>query len=378
MSKKIPPTRLIYADSESDSNLYYATQFLVPDPVFYLEHYGKKTLFLSDLELDRGKKEALVNKVVSLSALEKQFSKATGKKPKLVELMALYLKKLRVRKLLLPQTFPAALAFALKKRSFKIEFGPDPFYESRMLKTDFEKKSIARAQTLTGLAIQEAYKVLRASKIRGNRIYYQGKPLTSERLKDVIQIYLLENGCLAQNTIVACGNQGVDPHCRGSGLIYPNLPIIFDVFPRHIQSRYHGDMTRTVVKGHASEKLKKQWYAVCHAQEKAITQVKAGMDGKKIHDGIMQNFEAQGFKTGKLKGRMQGFFHSTGHGIGLDIHEPPRVSPKSHILREAEVVTIEPGLYYHGIGGVRIEDIVYVKKNGREVLGACPKILEIP
>ena len=89
MSKKNSPTRLIYADSESDSNLYYATEFLVPDPVFYLEYHGKKTLFLSDLELDRGKKEALVNKVVSLSALEKQFSKATSKKPKLVELMAL-------------------------------------------------------------------------------------------------------------------------------------------------------------------------------------------------------------------------------------------------------------------------------------------------
>ena len=136
-------------------------------------------------------------------------------------------------------------------------------------------------------------------------------------------------------------------------------------------------MSRTIVKGKASPELKKQWKAVKDAQEWAIDHLKAGVNGRTIHEGILERFEKQGFKTGNINGRMQGFFHGTGHGLGLDIHEAPRVSKMDHILKEGTVVTVEPGLYYAGVGGVRIEDVVYITRTGCEVLSKCPKILEI-
>ncbi len=372
-------TKLLYCDSETDSNLYYATQFLVPDPVLFIEHRGKKYLLLNDLEIDRGKKEATVDVVLSLSELEQAFRKKNNRAGTMPELIALCLKKLKCKNLLLPRTFPAFYADHLKRLGFKMTFGEDPFYQERILKTAEEKKFITQTQSINGKAIEQAYQVLRDSRIKGKYIYYQNQKLTSEKLKEVMEVFLLRNGCLGQNTIIASGNQAVDPHCRGTGPLLANSLIIIDTFPRNLKNRYHGDMTRTTIKGRGTDAMRKQWQAVYQGQTWGIKQAKADINGKSIHEGIQKQFEDQGYQTGVIKGRMQGFFHGTGHGIGLDIHEAPRVAKRDHILKVRDVVTIEPGLYYHGIGGVRIEDIVYIHQNRAEVLGgSCPKIMEIP
>src|SRR3990167_1133344 len=196
-------------------------------------------------------------------------------------------------------------------------------------------------------------------------------------IKQVINVSLMESNCIAAYTIVSCGKQCVDPHNQGSGPLLAHESIIMDVFPHSSESRYFADMTRTVVRGKASQKLKKMYRAVEAGQEIAFQRIKDGADGMKIHDAICRYFEQLGFKTGELDGRMQGFFHGTGHGVGLDIHEPPRISRGRDILRAGEVVTVEPGLYYLDAGGVRIEDMVLVTKTGCTKLTKFPKILEI-
>jgi Xaa-Pro aminopeptidase len=246
-----------------------------------------------------------------------------------------------------------------------------------VLKSDLEKTAIKLSLRFTSQAIQEAYRILKESKIKGERIFYRGELLTSEYLKRAINLKLMEHNCIGKHTIVACGNQAVDPHCTGQGPIRPNQLIVMDVFPRSMDTQYFGDMTRTVVKGRATAAMKKLWQTVKYAQETAIKKVKAGVNGQDIHQGILDYFEKCGYPSGRKGGRMQGFFHGTGHGLGLDIHEAPRVSKFPHILKAKTVVTIEPGLYYHGLGGVRIEDVVYVTKQGCEVLSHCPKIIEI-
>ena len=241
-----------------------------------------------------------------------------------------------------------------------------------------EKAAIKKSLLHTSQGIQEAYRILREAKIKGNKIFYRGELVTSELLKRAINLKLMENNCIGKHTIVACGNQAVDPHCTGFGPIRPHQLLVMDVFPKSMDTQYFGDMTRTVVKGRASDAQKILWQTVKYAQEHAIGMVHEGVNGQMIHDWILEYFEKQGYPTGLLKGRMQGFFHGTGHGLGLDIHEAPRVSKVSHILKAKTVVTIEPGLYYHDLGGVRLEDVVYVTKKGCEVLSHCPKILEIP
>ncbi len=368
---------MIVADSETDANLFYATQFVVPDPVYFFKIRGKKYLMLNDLEVDRGRKEAAVDQVLSLSEWMEKSRKKLGPKISMIDIASVFLKEKKITSLLVPHNFPAYIATEFQKRKFKLLFRGDPFWPERLLKNKKEKEAIRESLRHTGNAIRKAYDFLGSCKIKAGKIIYEGKPLSSEKLRQVIDVDLMLNGCLAQNTIVAGGEHAVDPHNRGSGPLKANQGIVMDVFPRSMKTHYYADMTRTVVKGKASPEFKKIWESVKYAQEKAFTMVRPGVNAQKIHEWILSYFESKGFKTGNIKGRMQGFFHGTGHGLGLDIHEAPRVSKVSEILKEGMVVTVEPGLYYAGIGGVRIEDVVYVSRNGCEILSSCPKILEI-
>ena len=151
--------------------------------------------------------------------------------------------------------------------------------------------------------------------------------------------------------------------------------IMLDIFPRDPKSGYWGDMTRTVVRGRASDAQRKLWETVKEGQELALREIKAGIDGMKIHKAIQALFKKRGYPTEVRKGKNVGFFHGTGHGLGLEIHEYPRL--QKVILKDRQVVTVEPGLYYPGLGGVRHEDVVVVTKTGCKILSRFPKQLEI-
>ncbi|MBI4395272.1 MAG: aminopeptidase P family protein, partial [Candidatus Omnitrophica bacterium] len=293
------------------------------------------------------------------------------------EIVHFLLKERRAEKLLVPADFPIEYADQLRAKGYSIRFKRDPFFEKRMVKTQSEIKAISETQRATERAVKEAIQILKKSKIKGRFLIYQGKKLTSEFVKQIINVSLMESDCIAAHTIVSCGKQCVDPHNQGSGPLLAHQSIIMDVFPHSSQSRYFADMTRTVVRGKASEKLKKMYRAVREGQEIAFDRIRDGADGAKIHEAIARHFERLGFKTGEIGGRMQGFFHGTGHGVGLDIHEPPRISRGRDILRAGVVITVEPGLYYLDTGGVRIEDMVLVTKTGCKNLTKFPKILEI-
>lgn len=369
---------LIIAASESDSNLYYATSFLAPDPFIFMEIRGRKLIAMSELEIDRARKEADVDEVIPTSKIVAKLRKRGVSRITTAEIAAFLLKERSATKLLVPGNFPIEHADQLRAKGFQIRAKHDPFYDKRMIKTKKEIEAMTQSIRHTERAIAKAVEVLRKSKIKGRYIYYQGKKLTSEMIKQVLNVSLMESGCIAVHTIVSSGKQCVDPHDQGSGPLLAHESIIMDVFPRSSGSRYFADITRTFVKGKASEKLKKMYRAVQAAQNIAFKRIRNGVDGSKIHEAIMRYFESLGFKTGEMGGRMQGFFHGTGHGLGLDIHEPPRISLGRDILRTGEVVTVEPGLYYLDAGGVRIEDDVVVTKTGCKNLVKFQKFLEIP
>jgi Xaa-Pro aminopeptidase len=175
-------------------------------------------------------------------------------------------------------------------------------------------------------------------------------------------------GSASQGAIAAGGAQACDPHCRGSGLLRPNQLIILDVFPRVTKTGYFGDLTRTFLKGHASEPQQKLVAAVRSAQKIALNRIKAGIRGHTVHAEIMRHFEDLGYKTEDRETGPVGFIHGTGHGLGLEIHEPPRMSDGGPRLKKHQVVSVEPGLYYPEIGGCRIEDVVRIKPDGVEML----------
>lgn len=365
------------AASELDSNLYYATKFVAPDPFIYLEIKGERIMVMSDLELDRAKSQATVDRVLSYSEIERRARDHGVAAPGSVDIIHVVLREAKIKHVLVPANFPFSHASRLLELGYQIHAKQDPFYEQRVLKTGEEIRYIEAAQRATEDAVAAAHEMLREASIQDDQLWLDGAPLTSERVKKFINVRLMERDCVAQHTIVAGGEQACDPHNEGSGNLPAHRSIIFDVFPRSCTSRYFADMSRTVVRGRPSRELVKLYQTVKDAQEEAIEKIRDGADGVKIHRGICERFDKAGYKTGPVNGRMQGYFHGTGHGVGLDIHEAPRISRTGSLLQEGHVVTVEPGLYFPGLGAVRIEDMVLVTRDGCRNLTNFPKKLEL-
>ncbi len=366
---------LIIDSSESNADLYYKTKFFVPDPAVFIEHGGKKILVLSDLELDRGKGEAKVDSVLSLSEYRKRVPSDRRKRAGFVDIVDLVFKERRIKSAVVPGRFPIKYADELRKLGYKVSYKKEePFFEDRLKKTSQEVGLIRDALKKTARAMELAIGMIASSEVKkNNKLFLGGRVLTSERIKGEINAELSKLGFTASHTIVACGVQSSMPHHAGEGPMFAKQAIVIDIFPRSQENGYFGDMTRTVVKGETSKELDKMYRTVLKGQKLGMSLIKHGAKSKEVHGAIMEFFKKSGFETGMIGGRQQGFIHSTGHGLGLEIHEPPRVGFGDEMLQEGNVVTVEPGLYYEKLGGVRIEDVVVVKKNGCENLTRCAK-----
>jgi Xaa-Pro aminopeptidase len=377
LTPQAPRATVFIAASETDSNLYYTTKFIAPDPFIYLEIKGERILVMSDLEMDRAKSQASVDRVLSYTEIERRAKSQGIAEPGSIDIIHIVLREAGITQLLVPANFPFSHASRLQELGYQIQAKREPFYEQRVVKTAEEVRHIEAAQRATEAAVAAAHEMLHGATITNDQLWLDGGVLTSERIKKLINVKLMECECVAQHTIVAGGEQACDPHNEGSGPLPAHRSIIFDVFPRSATTRYFADMSRTVVRGTPSPELTRLYQTVKDAQEDAITRVKDGADGMKIHQGICERFEKAGYKTGVVHGRMQGYFHGTGHGVGLDIHEAPRISRTGSLLQEGHVVTVEPGLYYPGLGAVRIEDMVLVTRDGCRNLTNYPKTFEL-
>ena len=372
-------TLLMVADSERDANVLYATGLFVPDPFIYLRTADRPLIVMSDLEIDRARAQAPHCRVVSLSACQQKLRARGIKRPAFAHVVRQILREKGLRRVTVPDNFPLGLATDLEKLGIGVKARPGTFFPERETKSAAEVRKISAALVMAEVGMSEAMQVLRRAKIgRDRKLIYHNVPLTSEKLRSVIDCAILQASGLAANTIVAGGRQACDPHERGHGPLRADELIIIDIFPRSQKTGYFGDITRTVVRGRASEAARKLYDAVFQAQKIAFKKVRAGAPTAGVHKAVQQFFEQQGYRTGRRHGRMEGFFHGTGHGLGLEIHEAPRMGATSTgKLRPGHVVTIEPGLYYPEIGGARLEDVALVTGNGARNLTRFEKVLEI-
>jgi Xaa-Pro aminopeptidase len=366
------------ADSERDANMLYATGLFAPDPFIYFNFGGHPLLVMSDLEIDRARAQAPHCRVVSLGEIQRKLRRNGVKAPGFARVIRQILREKKIRRAVVPDNFPLGLARELKKLGVKLK-PRAAIFPKREIKSADEVRKISAALMMAEVGMAEGMEVLRRSKIARNRkLIYHGLPLTSERLRAVIDCAVLQASGLAANTIVAGGRQACDPHERGHGPLRAHEPIIIDIFPRSQKTGYFGDITRTVVRGRACEAARKLYDIVWHGQKIGFEKIRAKVKTAEVHKAVQDFFVKQGYKTGRRNGRMEGFFHGTGHGLGLEIHEAPRLSAHStDILRTGHVVTVEPGLYYPEIGGVRLEDVALVTTNGAKNLTRFEKALEI-
>jgi Xaa-Pro aminopeptidase len=369
--------RLIYSASETDADMLYATRFFAPDPFLFVQARGQRLVVMSDLEMDRARKQARVDRVLSWTRLGEEVKRA-GALPTVAAVAAHVLRGLRVRSVEVPRAFPVGLAADLQAQRIRVRPRPDPFWPQREIKRAQEVRAITQALRAAESGLEAGLSALRACTIgRDGYLRRGGRRFTAEDLRAAVNTRIMAEGCLPSHTICAPGDQAVDPHQEGHGPIRAHTPVVMDIFPRSERTGYFGDLTRTVVRGRASERLKEVYALVNEGVRLGHRMAGPGVEGQDVHRRILALFDARGYRTGVQGGRMQGFFHGTGHGLGLQIHEPPSISSRPSRLRAGHVVTVEPGLYYLGLGGVRIEDVALITRSGSRNLTRVPKFLEL-
>ncbi len=347
---------VMYASSR-DANFYYATKMKLHDAAIYLAGIdGTELLVVPRMERRRAERESRVKEIATfedLGYMEKLKELGDAKKA-VAEILTSLIKEGRGRRVLIPHNFPAFLAFELSKH-FEVDFA-NPFAKLRIIKRSDEIEKIRDVANAIVAAFDWLVKNFNFK--------------TCEDVRRALELKLFSNGYLAEGTIVSSGKLSADPHEIGKGRLEKHA--IIDVFPRSTEHLYYADFTRTIF-FEDSEELREMYSAVVEAQKKAIEIIRDGVDAKDVHTNVKETLESYGFKTSGS----EGFIHSTGHGIGLEVHEEPRISEQSVELKAGMVVTVEPGLYYKDIGGVRVEDTVVVKRSGCEVLTKYPSFVEV-
>ena len=273
--------------------------------------------------------------------------------------------------ILVPAAFPLSLARKLEEHA-AVRIDDGTVAGMRAKKTSAELAAIRETQRVNEAALDLALAYLRKSKVERGVLMWEGSPLTSDMLRQKVHVFFLEHGYTAHDTIISCGEETAMPHRTGSGPLMADQPIVIDIFPRHEESGYFADMTRTVVRGEAEPAIRELYETVDGAQELGKSLIKPGVAGKDVHLAVVDYFADRGYATEK-----EGFIHSLGHGVGLDIHEQPSLGPSGEALEAGHVVTVEPGLYYAAIGGVRLEDMGVVTQQGFDCFTKYPKELEL-
>ena len=365
---------LVDADG-TGSTQRYLSGFDAPDPFITCYTPDCVHLLVSGLEYGRARKDADAASVTRLSAYDYRDRVAeTGRTEARAAVVAEWLADHGVEGVAVPERFPLGTADGLRDAGMQVQIDDsDAVTRTRAVKTNEEVEHVRRAQRANEQAIATAEELLASAGVVDGVLHREGEPLTSEAVRREIERTLLEEGCALDETIVACGADAADPHARGSGPLRAGEPIVVDVFPRDKETRYHADTTRTFLKGTPSERLR-EWFEVTdEARRAALDAVEPGVSGATVHDAACGVYEDAGLPTLRSDpGTETGFIHSTGHGVGLDVHELPRIAPDGGELEPGNVITIEPGLYDPAVGGVRIEDLVLVTEDGAENLTEYP------
>ncbi len=373
---------LIYADSIRSPEMRHEVPLTVPDPFLYAERNGERHIVVSSFEVDRVKEVAPELDTVPPEelGLDELYDQGLDRDEIELEIVLRAARRFGITNAAVPKTFPLEIADHLRANGIELKADRDLFTSRRRVKNEAELAGIQRAQRAAEAAMEAAREILRSAEPQNGNLVVDGETLTCERLKLVVEKVFTEHGVFADEFIVSHGAQTAVGHDMGSGPIAPNEPICFDLFPRDRESGCYADMTRTFVVGEPSDELQ-EFHRLCkEALERSVAAVKPGIAGNELYKITCDVFEEHGFPTllSKQPGEVlkDGFYHSLGHGVGLEVHEQPNLGRGPGELVAGDVIAVEPGLYRYGYGGCRLEDLVRVTEDGGETLTDFPYDLQ--
>ena len=373
---------LIYADSIRFAEMRHEVPLGVPDPFLYAERNGTRSVVASSFELGRINDVAPDIEALPMEefGIDELYAQGLTREEIELEVVLRAARRFGIDDAVVPGTFPLELADHLRSNGIQVRADRDLFVQRRRVKNDAELAGIRRAQRAAEAAMDAARELMRSAERQNGSVLLDGEPLTCERIELAVEQAFTANGAFADEFIVSHGPQTAVGHDMGSGPIAPDEPVCLDLFPRDRESGCFADMTRVFVVGTPSDELR-EWHTLCkEALDRSVAAVKPGVSGSALHKISCDIFEEHGYPTLRSKepGEVlrDGFYHSLGHGVGLEVHEEPSLGRAPGELVAGDVIAVEPGLYRHGYGGCRLEDIVLVTESGPEVLTDYPYDLE--
>ncbi len=385
MNLNTPPL-LMAGIPQLNSALYHRIRFLVGDPAAYVQVPAadgklKSTLILRDIEMERARRFARADEV----ACPRDFTPAAGlsgdRETATAQAAAECLRRAGVARVVADRTLPLIFAEIVREAGIGVQCDMSIGVADRRRKDPEELEHVRRSQQATEQIIERTCRLIaRAEARRDGVLLYEGRPLTSERVRAMINHWFIDIGYVNPPSIIAGGPVGADCHDLGHGELRTGEPVIVDVFPRNETSLYYGDCTRSVVHGDVPDEVLRMHAAVCAAKAAGMAAARAGVTGEDVHRATIAAIIEHGYQTGLPPADAANDYcamtHGTGHGVGLECHEPPLLDFKGPELLEGELVTIEPGLYRRGVGGVRVEDIVLIHADRCETLNKLPEGLD--
>lgn len=381
-----PPTAVLFAGIPAHNfALYHQIRFQAGDPaaLVVLGDNGsrRRRLIIRDIEMDRARAKAKADEVASPSDFTPAGGLSGDRETATAQAAAEMLRREGVARVVSDRTLPLSYAHEIEAAGIELVYDPDLGVRERRAKDTQELAWLREAQHVTEQCVKMACETIaHADAASDGQLMKDGKPLTADRVRTMIDVWLLERGYLNELCIVAGGPQGGDCHERGTGPLRTGEPVIVDIFPRNKLTLYNGDCTRTVVHGQAPDDLVRMHAAVVEAKRDAIAATRAGVTGEAVHRATVAALARHGYRFCRpsevTSDDEAAMVHGTGHGVGLEVHEPPLLDMGGPPLVAGDVLTIEPGLYHRSLGGVRVEDMVAVTPSGVENFNSIPEGLD--
>jgi Xaa-Pro aminopeptidase len=367
---------LIYADSMHSAEMRHEVPIPIPDPFLYVEQGSERHAVATSFEVPRLAAVGVQAHPYEEFGYDDLLAQGLPRAEVVLRTLENAVEQLGVQAAAVPYSFPLGLADRLRAKGVELNADHELFAQRRRVKNETELEGIRKAQRGTEAAMAAARGMLRVAEASNGTLTLDGEPLTSERIKARIIEVFNEHNLVSDEMIVAHGGQAAAGHDMGSGPISPGEPVVIDLFPRDRETGCYADMTRTYVVGVIPDELAEYHRLVHEALRKSLGAVKDGAEGRQLYELVCDVFHEAGYPTqlSKQPGEVlsSGFFHGLGHGVGLEVHEPPWLSRDPSQLVAGDVITLEPGLYREGFGGVRLEDLVLVTDDGAENLTDFP------
>jgi Xaa-Pro aminopeptidase len=366
-----------------NSALYHRIRFLVGDPAAYIEMPAadgglKSLLILRDIEMGRARRFARAQQVACPADYAPEGGLSGDRETATAQAAAECLRRAGVSRVVADRTLPLIFADIARSAGIAVECDMALGVADRRSKDAEEISHVRQSQQATEEVVERTCRLIaRASARADGVLLHEGSPITSERMRAMINHWFIDMGYVNPPSIIAGGPVGADCHDHGQGELRTGQPVIVDIFPRNATTLYYGDCTRTVVHGDIPSEVARMHAAVVAAKQAGMAAARAGTTGEDVHKATIAAIVAHGYKTGLPPANAPDDYcamtHGTGHGVGLEVHEPPLLDFKGPPLLEGELVTIEPGVYCRTIGGVRVEDVVLIRADGCETLNRLPE-----